>query len=50
MDQDVIEKLKMMYKMEALRRLLLAKDNKESVVAFSKKFNVKHCSHMVADS
>lgn len=50
MDQGVIEKLKMMYKKEVLRRLLLAENNEEGVIAFSKKLNLKDCSHMVADS
>lgn len=50
MDQGVIEKLKRMYRKQMLRRLLLAEDNAESVVQFSKKLNLKDSSYMLADS
>lgn len=49
MNQGLIEKLKMMYKNE-LCRLLLAEDNEENVLAFSKILNLKRCSHTVAYS
>ncbi|GFT06125.1 hypothetical protein TNCV_1595411 [Trichonephila clavipes] len=34
MDQSVIEKLKIIYRKQVLRRLLLAENNEESVAAF----------------
>ena len=50
MDQGVIEKLKRLYKKQFLWRLLLADDDQESVVAFSKKLNLKDCCYMLAES
>ena len=50
MDQGVIEKLKRIYKKQVLRRLLLADNDEESVVAFSKKLNLKDCCYMLAES
>lgn len=50
MDQGVIEKLKRMYRKQMLRRLLLAEDDAESVVEFSKKLNLKDSCYMLADS
>jgi hypothetical protein len=50
MDQGVIVKLKRMYRKQVLRRHLLAEDNEESVVQFSKKLNLKDSCYMLADS
>lgn len=50
MDQGVIEKVKRMYRKQVLRRLLLAEDNEESVIQFSKKLNLKDACYMLADS
>ena len=50
MDQGVIEKLKRLYKKQFLQHLLLADDDQESVVAFSKKLNLKDCCCMLAES
>ncbi|XP_043914003.1 jerky protein homolog-like [Protopterus annectens] len=49
MDQGVKEKLKKLYKKQVLRCLLLAEDE-ESVVAFSKRLNLKDRCYMVADA
>ncbi|XP_015377198.1 PREDICTED: uncharacterized protein LOC107171470 [Diuraphis noxia] len=48
MDQGVIEKFKRMYQKQMLRRLLLNEGTGESVVAFSKLLNLKHCCYMAA--
>ncbi|XP_008183146.1 jerky protein homolog-like [Acyrthosiphon pisum] len=50
MDQRVIEKFKRMYRKQMLRRLLLNEGTEESVVAFSKLLNLKHCCYMAADA
>ncbi|XP_050065139.1 jerky protein homolog-like [Aphis gossypii] len=50
MDQGVIEKFKRMYRKQMLRRLLLNEGTEESVVAFSKLLNLKHCCYMAADA
>jgi len=50
MDQGVIEKFKRMYRKQMLRRLLLNESTEESVVAFSKLLNLKHCCYMAADA
>lgn len=51
MDQGVIEKFKRMYRKQMLRKLLLVNEGtEESVVAFSKAMNLKHCCYMAADA
>jgi hypothetical protein len=50
MDQGVIENFKRMYQKQMLRRLLLNEGTEESVVAFSKLLNLKHCCYMTADA
>ncbi|XP_025409561.1 jerky protein homolog-like [Sipha flava] len=48
--QGVIEKFRRMYRKQMLRRLLLNLGTEESVVAFSKLLNLKHCCYMAADA
>lgn len=50
MNQGVIKKLKIMYRKQMLRRLLLNEGTQESVVAFFKAMNLKHCCYMIADA
>ncbi|KAK0062605.1 jerky protein, partial [Biomphalaria pfeifferi] len=50
MDQGVIEKLKRIYRKQVLRRLFLAENDKESVVAFAKKLNMKDACYMLAEA
>lgn len=49
MDQGVIEKLKRLYRKQLLRRLLAA-DDEENMISFSKKINLLDCCYMVADA
>lgn len=50
MDQGVIAKTKRLYRKELLRRLLLAERDEESVIAFTKKINLKDCCYILVDS
>ncbi|GFT12532.1 HTH CENPB-type domain-containing protein [Trichonephila clavipes] len=47
MDQDVIEKLKRMYRKQVLWRLLLPENDEESGAAFAEKLNMKDACYML---
>lgn len=48
MDQNVIEKVKRMYRKNMLHRLLLAEDE-QTVIELSKNLTRKDCIYMIAD-
>ncbi|XP_015606874.2 jerky protein homolog-like, partial [Cephus cinctus] len=51
MDQGVIETMKRLYRKQILGRLFLAEERtEESVVAFAKSLNLKHCCYMRANA
>ncbi|GFV92386.1 jerky-like protein [Trichonephila clavipes] len=50
MDQGVIEKLKIIYRKQVFRRLLLAENDDESVAAFAEKLNMKDAYYMLAET
>ena len=50
MDQDVIEKMKRMYRKEMLRKLLILDESEEGVLSACKKFNIKDCCYMLRDA
>ena len=49
MDQSIIEKLKCMYKMETLHRVLLTEEEETIMLSFSKQLSLKDCCYMIAD-
>ncbi|GFV99532.1 DDE-1 domain-containing protein [Trichonephila clavipes] len=50
MNQDVIEKLKRIYRKQVLRRLLLAENDEESVSAFVEKLNMKDDCYILTEA
>ena len=50
MDQDVIEKMKRMYRKEMLRKLLILDESEEGVLSACKKYNINDCCYMLRDA
>lgn len=50
MDQGVIAKTKRVYRKELLRQLLLSEKDEESVIAFTKKLNLKDCCNFLVSA